>query len=63
MRINPGAMIIAMILCLGGGYWLGKETGKANGTMPVQNPLGKIEEVYNILKNDWMNVSDEINLD
>lgn len=63
IRINPGAMIIAMILCLGGGYWLGKENGKQNETALGQSSLGKIEEVYNILKNDWLNVSDEINLD
>ena len=50
IRINPGAMIIAMILCLGGGYWLGKENGKQNETALGQSSLGKIEEVYNILK-------------
>lgn len=63
IKINPGAMIVAMILCLGGGYWLGKENRQSGESTFTQTNLGKVEEVYNILKNNWLNVSDPINLD
>ncbi len=62
-KINPVVMILAMVLCLGGGFWLGKEFEEKNKTSLIQGSLGKVEEVYHILKNDWLNVSDEINLD
>lgn len=61
IKMNLGAVIVCCILCLGGGFLIGNQKNKASIT--ASQGTNKVQEVYDILKNKWLNTGDAIDLD
>ena len=61
-KINIVAAIVGFVICLVVGFFVGKLNGTTLINVP-QSSSNKILEVYDILKNDWFNTGEELNID
>ena len=61
-KINIVAAIVGFVICLVVGFFVGKLNGTTLINVP-QSSSNKVLEVYDILKNDWFNTGEELNID
>lgn len=61
IKINLLAAMVGFVLCFGVGFWVGNSKNKIIDTQNIEN--NKVFEVYEILKNKWLNTNDPIDLD
>ena len=61
VKITLSAFILGLILCLVGGFYLGKnfKTAKTNNI----SGNNKIQEVYSLIHNQWLNTGEDFDID
>ena len=61
IKMNIEAVIICCVLCLVFGFFVGNKKSSTN--LISTQGSNKVQEVYDILKNRWLNTGDDIDLD